>query len=920
MDENNQKPTVECKPEESAPSVNEDAVSSVVKVDENEPSSIDFSGIDTLANTTFEKERWYVSLGNSILESLLSLGLFLLSILLDVFKALWQVIQGFFVGIYKIVLGIGHYFRKLNRMWREGDGSVKASFFFSGLGNFRRGQIVDGCVFLGVEIAFVLFMFFGGITNIYNFIFLGEASRGLDPSVNPLPFYASIQGLILGLITIVLICLYFFVWNAGVRSAYDAYVITENYRFLTAKEDALYYVRHLEEFKTTFEMVEVPCKDGKTRSEIRFLSPGKLYREMRNVYGYSRLSALYISYIRPNRLNVKPDNGLKLKLHLCHEAIYAKYKKMCAVLLKGKWSGIFAKYLVWEMKKPAPVRGFVPVENELIAQINAHRHTYDKYNRYNPIVRDATNLLEVLDNPTLLDQAIFAEDPASKSNNVAPIDRNNEKLKAKVVASRVVGAFECSYEAALSASKIYLICRKRALKEGKDTLELLAETTARRHDKLDQFVETYDRIATASRLGMKEAYLSYASLRADFDQGKNVFVSCCMSDHKMTKDDAIRVYEDYAYAIRVCKDDEARIQDLLGRFAGHLDSLEENYKISPLYGEPIRFKKKSKQYLDEKFAVTVLSLPVLGASIFSVLPLLFSIVIAFTNYNKTGTVDNVSRGVFDWSWDSIIKFFGMGSDSFGSAFGSVLLWTLTWAFFATFLNYIFGIVLALLINNKHIKLKKMWRTFFVISIAVPQFITLLVMRKMFADNGPVATWLYNDMHWIDSPVLFWLANPANNAFLPKLMLIVINCWIGIPYTMLSTTGILMNIPEDLYESARIDGASPWKQFWKITMPYILFVTGPSLLTTFIGNINNFNVIYFLTGGGPSNSAFASLGAEAPQYTDLLITWLYRMTVNATNPKYGIGSVIGIMIFVICAFFSLIAYKRLGSTQNEEAFQ
>jgi arabinogalactan oligomer/maltooligosaccharide transport system permease protein len=141
--------------------------------------------------------------------------------------------------------------------------------------------------------------------------------------------------------------------------------------------------------------------------------------------------------------------------------------------------------------------------------------------------------------------------------------------------------------------------------------------------------------------------------------------------------------------------------------------------------------------------------------------------------------------------------------------------------------------------------------------------------------------------------------------------------------MLSTSGILMNIPEDLYESARIDGASPWTQFWKITMPYILFVTGPSLLTTFIGNINNFNVIYLLTGGNPEMYDVVSGDINLlcnPGHTDLLITWLYKLSYDANGAQYNVASVIGIIVFVICAFFSLIMYKRLGSVQNEEEFQ
>ena len=129
----------------------------------------------------------------------------------------------------------------------------------------------------------------------------------------------------------------------------------------------------------------------------------------------------------------------------------------------------------------------------------------------------------------------------------------------------------------------------------------------------------------------------------------------------------------------------------------------------------------------------------------------------------------------------------------------------------------------------------------------------------------------------------------------------------------------MNIPGDLYESAQIDGANAWTQFWKITMPYIIFVTGPSLLTTFIGNINNFNVIYFLTGGSDGVGTKAMLHYSAGQ-TDLLITWLFRITAAKTTPEYAMGSVIGVLMFVVCAFFSLIMYKRMGSVKNEEAFQ
>jgi arabinogalactan oligomer/maltooligosaccharide transport system permease protein len=138
-------------------------------------------------------------------------------------------------------------------------------------------------------------------------------------------------------------------------------------------------------------------------------------------------------------------------------------------------------------------------------------------------------------------------------------------------------------------------------------------------------------------------------------------------------------------------------------------------------------------------------------------------------------------------------------------------------------------------------------------------------------------------------------------------------WVGIPFTILITSGILMNIPSDLYEAARIDGAGVTRQFRSITMPYMLVVTTPYLITQFIQNLNNFNVIYFLTLGEPKANEYFNAG-----HTDLLITWLYKLTI--VNKDYNLGSVIGIAVFVLMATFSLLAYRRSGAYRNEEEFQ
>ena len=149
------------------------------------------------------------------------------------------------------------------------------------------------------------------------------------------------------------------------------------------------------------------------------------------------------------------------------------------------------------------------------------------------------------------------------------------------------------------------------------------------------------------------------------------------------------------------------------------------------------------------------------------------------------------------------------------------------------------------------------------------------------------------------------------------MIILINIWIGVPYQMLIATGVLMNIPAEQLESARIDGASPRQIFWKITMPYVLFVTGPALVTDFVKNINNFNVIYLLTNGVFVTTNQAMANSQAME-TDLLVTWLFRLTQDYYN--YKMASTIGIVVFLICAAFTLIAFNRMIKGDREETFQ
>lgn len=334
-------------------------------------------------------------------------------------------------------------------------------------------------------------------------------------------------------------------------------------------------------------------------------------------------------------------------------------------------------------------------------------------------------------------------------------------------------------------------------------------------------------------------------------------------------------------------------------------SINACYKVQKLkeQNRPVpKFKDDIHDLMDKKYHATLLALPTIMAVAFVILPIIFMVLIAFTNYDKS---HQPPGNLFTW----------VGLQNFRDIFGDnpiktytfqyLLRWTLVWAIFATVTNYVFGMLLAIMINKKGIKLKKMWRTIFVLTIAVPQFVSLLIMRLIFSDLGPLNVILQN----LGMDAVQFLTNGK----IARVMVIVINMWVGIPYSMLITSGILMNIPAELYESARIDGASPFKTFTKVTLPYMLFVTTPYLITQFVGNFNNFNVIYLITQGNP-----ASLNLFQAGETDLLVTWLYKLTVNFQD--YNLASVIGILVFLVSATLSLIVYNSSGSVKNEEEFQ
>ncbi len=312
------------------------------------------------------------------------------------------------------------------------------------------------------------------------------------------------------------------------------------------------------------------------------------------------------------------------------------------------------------------------------------------------------------------------------------------------------------------------------------------------------------------------------------------------------------------------------------------------------------FKDDLTTLLNKNFYKVALILPIIGVLVFNVFPIVFMILIAFTNY---GTV--VPPELVDWSVkDSFGKLVALGELS--QTFFKILGWNLLWAVVSTFANYFLGLGLALLYNKKCVKGKAVWRAFPILAYAVPGFITLLAFKFMFSNGGPINNMIVSN----GGQIVDFLG--VNSKWMARGIGFFVNAWLSVPSIMLLATGILTNINGDLYEAAKIDGANKLVQFRKITLPFVIFSTTPVLISQFIGNFNNFGVFYFLRSGMVSD------GYVAASDTDLLINWLYRLSID--NNYYAVGAAISLIIFIITSVLSLIVYVRSSSYKKEDTFR
>lgn len=229
-------------------------------------------------------------------------------------------------------------------------------------------------------------------------------------------------------------------------------------------------------------------------------------------------------------------------------------------------------------------------------------------------------------------------------------------------------------------------------------------------------------------------------------------------------------------------------------------------------------------------------------------------------------------------------------------FFRVFIWTIVFATGTVFTTFALGLMFALVLNAKFLPGKIIFRTLLIIPYAVPFWLSVTSWRGLLSVNGPL-----NDLmvQLLGRPV-----NPFADPTSAKVMVLLVNLYLGFPYMMLLSLGALQSIPSDMYEASMIDGANDRQQFQFITLPLLLLAIGPLLIASFAFNFNNFVLIELLNNGGPPIASDTVAG-----HTDILLSYTYRLAFGGgRGADYGFAAAIGIFIFLIVGTITFFNFR------------
>ncbi|UXI04291.1 maltose ABC transporter permease MalF [Photobacterium sp. TY1-4] len=246
-------------------------------------------------------------------------------------------------------------------------------------------------------------------------------------------------------------------------------------------------------------------------------------------------------------------------------------------------------------------------------------------------------------------------------------------------------------------------------------------------------------------------------------------------------------------------------------------------------------------------------------------------------------------------------------DGIKEPFVGIFIWTVVFAFLAVALTLAVGMVLACVVQWEPLQGSGIYRVLLILPYAVPSFISILIFKGLFNQSFGEINMMLDALFGIKPS---WFSDPV----MARVMVVLVNTWLGFPYMMILCMGLLKSIPDDLYEASAIDGAGPVQNFFKITLPMLIKPMTPLLIASFAFNFNNFVMIMLLTSGGPN-----MVGTSEPAgYTDLLVSYTYRIAFEGGGGQdFGLAGAIATIIFLMVSVMALLNLKFTKSTLEQD---
>lgn len=310
-----------------------------------------------------------------------------------------------------------------------------------------------------------------------------------------------------------------------------------------------------------------------------------------------------------------------------------------------------------------------------------------------------------------------------------------------------------------------------------------------------------------------------------------------------------------------------------------------------------RADKKQKRLKDTIKAMPYLLPALISIIIFTIIPIVYTVVIAFTDYTM------YSQGHIKFV--GFANFIEVLTGPFKEVFLPVFGWNIIFAVVSTAGTFFLGLIVAMAVNNPNIKEKSVYRAILIIPWALPATVAILSWQGLLNGSYGAINNLLLNLHLISNPIQ-WLTEPT----WARVALIIVNIWLGFPYMMNVCLGALGAIPDSYYEAADVDGASKWLQFRKITLPSLAQISYPLLISSFAFNFNNFGSAFLITKGGPPRMSTQFAG-----YTDILASVNYKLSTQFG--RFEIASAISIIIFLILGTISYYQMKLSGQFEEVE---